>query len=210
MLHRRSTATALVAVLLPLAAALASCGFDYPTDRVNTIAAGVNNRDASVDVLGARVVAFGDGHGRLIGTLVYNEKDADAPAKLVEVAGPDLTVNAQEAEIEVAPNEHVNLAGDEVAAIAVEGDFSAGDVLTLTYAFDTDESVSLEVPVVKACRQYAEITEPEVDAAAEESDAPEPTDAAEESEGTEESEEADGTYLCDHPTESAEGEEGGH
>ena len=45
MLHRRSTATALVAVLLPLAAALTSCGFDYPTDRVNTIAAGANNRD---------------------------------------------------------------------------------------------------------------------------------------------------------------------
>ena len=46
MLHRRSTATALVAVLLPLAAALTSCGFDYPTDRVNTIAAGTNNREA--------------------------------------------------------------------------------------------------------------------------------------------------------------------
>ena len=71
MLHRRPTAT-LVAVLLPLGAALTSCGFDYPTDRVNTIAAGVNNREADVDVLGARVLASADGHGRLIGTLVYN------------------------------------------------------------------------------------------------------------------------------------------
>jgi hypothetical protein len=202
MLHRRSTATALVAVLLPLAAALTSCGFDYPTDRVNTIAAGVNERDASVDVLGARVVAWGDGHGRLIGTLVYNENDADAPAKLVEVAGEGVTVAAQEAEIEVVPNEHVNLASDESAAIAVEGEFAAGDYITLTYSFDTNESVTLEVPVVKACGQYEGITEPEVDpAAAEETDAPE---------DAEHSEEADATYLCDHPTDSAEGEEGGH
>ena len=91
MLHRRSTATALVA-MLPLAAVLTSCGFDYPTDRVNTIAAGVNNRDASVDVLGARVVAWSDGRGRLIGTLVYNDNDADAPAKLVDVASASLSL----------------------------------------------------------------------------------------------------------------------
>ena len=50
MLHLRR---ALVAVLLPCRPALTSCGFDYPTDRVNTIAAGVNNHDAKVDV-GAR------------------------------------------------------------------------------------------------------------------------------------------------------------
>ncbi len=206
MLHRRSTATALVAVLLPLAAALTSCGFDYPTDRVNTIAAGVNNRDASVDVLGARVVAWSDGHGRLIGTLVYNENDADAPAKLVDVAGVGVTVAAQEVGIEVAPNEHVNLASDEVAAVAVHGEFAPGDHITLTYSFDTNESVTLEVPVVKPCGQYEEIAEPEVDPAA----AAEETDAPEDSEGTEHSEEADATYLCDHPTEAAEGEEGGH
>ena len=66
MLHRRSTAT-FVAVLLPLAAALTSCGFDYPTDRVNTIAAGTNNREADVDVLGARVVAFARGGGPVLG-----------------------------------------------------------------------------------------------------------------------------------------------
>ena len=189
----------------PWLPSLTSCGFDYPTDRVNTIAAGVNNRDASVDVLGARVVAWSDGQGRLIGTLVYNDNDADAPAKLVDVAGEGVTVAAQEAEIEVAPNEHVNLAGDDVAAIAVEGDFAAGDVITLTYAFDTNESVSLEVPVVKPCHQYADIAEPEVDAAAAEE-----TDAPEETEEPRKSEEADATYLCDHPTEAAEGEEGGH
>lgn len=203
MLHRRSTAT-LVAVLLPLAAALTSCGFDYPTDRVNTIAAGTNNREATVDVLGARVVAYADGEGRLIGTLVYNDNDADEPATLDSVSGEGVTVEPPA--VEVAPNGHVNLAGDDAEAIPVQGEFSAGDVLLLTYSFSTNESVTFEVPVVKPCGQYADIAAPGADAgeAAEE--------AGEEGETEEEAhdEEADATYLCDHPTESAEGEEGGH
>ncbi len=202
MLHRRPTATALVAVLLPLAAALTSCGFDYPTDRVNTIAAGTNNRDAAVDVLGARVVAYADGQGRLIGTLVYNDDDADEPATLDEVAGAGVTVAPPG--VSVLPNEHVNLAAEDAPAIPVEGDFAAGDFLELTYVFSTSESVTLEVPVVKPCGQYADIVAPgsEPGSAAEE--------AGEEAEDAAHAEETDATYLCEHPTESAEGEEGGH
>lgn len=204
MHHRRSTATALVAVLLPLAAALTSCGFDYPTDRVNTIAAGVNNRDASVEVLGARVVAAADGQGRLIGTLVYSVNDADAPASLTAVQGVEgtevqVTVPG---DLEVAPNGHVNLAADDVPAIALVGDFAAGDVLTLSYAFSTDEIVTLEVPVVKPCGQYAEIVIPEADA-----DDAEETAESDEEEAHEE--ESDDTYLCEHTPEPVE-EEGGH
>jgi len=205
MLHRRSTATTLVAVLLPLAAALTSCGFDYPTDRVNTIAAGVNNREASVEVLGARVVAYADGQGRLIGTLVNSVNDAEEPAVLDAVEGDaDSGIEVTVSEIEIAGNDRVNLASDDVGAVVVTGDFSAGDLVTLTYAFSTDELVTLDVPVVKACGQYADITAPEFEAeAAEETDGPEQLD-----EGLEE--EADATYLCDHPTEAAEGEEGEH
>ncbi len=205
MLHRRSTATALVAVLLPVAAALASCGFDYPTDRVNTIGSGVNDRDGVVDVLGARLVAYSDGQARLIGTLVYNDNDADQPAVLESIEGAegaDATV-ADLPKIEVPPAKHVNLAGDDTPEIAVTGDFTAGDVVPLTYSFSTSESVTLDVPVVKPCRQYADITSPEfAPEAAEESDAPVES-AAPEDEAT------DDTYLCDHPTESAE-EEGEH
>lgn len=202
MLHRRSTATALAAVLLPLATVLTSCGFDYPTDRVNTIAAGTNNREATVDVLGARVVAYADGKGRLIGTLVYNDNDADGPATLDEVSGADVTVASPG--VEVRPNRHVNLAAEDVPAIAVDGDFSAGDVLRLTYVFSTSESVTLEVPVVKPCGQYEDIPAPgsEPGAAADE--------AGEEAEAAPAEEDADATYLCEHTTESAEGEEGGH
>ncbi|WP_183101308.1 hypothetical protein [Nocardioides pelophilus] len=204
MLHRRSTAT-LVAALLPLAAALTSCGFDYPTDRVNTIAAGVNNRDASVEVLGARVVAYADGQGRLIGTLVNSVNDAEEPAVLDAVqgeAGSDIEVTVSD--VEIPGNERVNLASDEVGAVVVTGDFSAGDVVTLTYSFSTDELVTLDVPVVKPCGQYADITAPELEPEAAEEEPAEAEDAEAAAE------EADATYLCDHPTENAEGEEGGH
>ena len=206
MLHRRSTATALVA-LLPLAAVLTSCGFDYPTDRVNTIAAGTNNREADVDVLGARVLAFSDGQGRLIGTLVYNDNDADEPALLQQVGGEGVTVAGGGAiDLEVPPNKHVNLAAEDAEPIPVEGEFTAGDVLELSYSFSTDEVVTLEVPVVKPCGQYADILAPDADAGAAAEDAGEEG----ETEDAEVDEEADATYLCDHPTEAAEGEEGGH
>lgn len=205
MLHRRPTA--LVAVLLPLAAALTSCGFDYPTDRVNTIAAGVNEREASVDVLGARILAYSDGQGRLIGTLVYNENDAEDPAVLEVVEGAEHGISV-EPQVEVPGNASVNLAGDDAAPVAVTGDFTAGDVVPLTYQFSTGEAVSLEVPVVKACGQYAGIEEPSPHDTA----ATDATAAAEDEEHSEEEghgEESDATYLCEHPTEAAE-EEGGH
>lgn len=205
MHHRRSTATALAA-LLPLAAVLTSCGFDYPTDRVNTIAAGVNDRDGEVDVLGARVVAFSEGKGRLIGTLVYNDNDADGPVTLVEVVGAGITVTAEDAEIEVPPNRHVNLAADDAPALAVDGDFTAGDFVELTYSFDNSETVTVEVPVVKPCHQYAGIAEPDTAAAADESDADE--SGADAGEG-EEAEAGDATFLCEQEP-PAHGEEEGH
>lgn len=209
MLHRRSTATALVAVLLPLAAALTSCGFDYPTDRVNTIAAGVNDQEASVDVLGIRVLAFADGQGRLIGSLAYNENDAEEPAVLEAVKGDQIEPIEVEG-VEVAPGRSINLANDDVATVAVEGEFSAGEVITLTFGFSTGESATVDAPVVKPCGQYADITSPEFDAAAEAEVEAAETEAEEtEAEETEHIEEADATYLCEHPTEHAE-EEGGH
>ncbi|KAA1421416.1 hypothetical protein F0U44_03730 [Nocardioides humilatus] len=203
MHHRRSTATALAAVLLPLAATLTSCGFDAPTDRVNTIAAGVNNREGSVDVLGARVVAWADGQGRLIGALAYNDNDATKPATLTGVTGEGITAVVPQG-IEVDPGKGLNLASDDVAPIAVEGDFAAGEVITVTLAFSTDETASVDTPVVKPCRQYSDILAPDFAAeAGEESEAPE----AEESEAPAEESETDDTYLCDHPTVAVEGHE---
>jgi hypothetical protein len=210
MHHRRPTATVLVAALLPLGALLTSCGFDYPTDRVNTIAAGVNDRSGQVDVLGARVVAWGDGEGRLIGSLVYNDNDADQPAKLKSVSGDTLTNADVPTDIEIAQGEGINLAGDDVDPIALEGDFTAGDVITLSITITTgssEEVSTVDVPVVKACRQYADIVAPDFAASGDTSASPSSdTSASSDASPSAESEE-DQTYLCDHPTPSAEGEE---
>ncbi len=237
MLHRRSTAFTALILAVPAAATLTSCGFDYPTDRVNTIAAGANNRDATVDALGIRVVATADGTGRLIGSLANNTDD---DAALTTVAGDAGSVTAELEPVTVEGNSEVNLAED--VTIPVTGDFTAGDVISLALTFDTDESVALEVPVVKACGQYADIEVPagaeaggsageggesESDPASEsesesEDPAEEATDeaaeAAEEEAEHEAEEDAveheaedggDATYLCDHPSEGGH-DEGGH
>jgi hypothetical protein len=196
MLHRRSTVTALAAALLTGAVLLSSCS--YKTDQINTIGPGTNDRDASVDVLGMRVVAFPEGAGRLIGTLVFNDNDATEPATLDSIEGEGIT--AEVGRVEVAGNESVNLADDtQVDPVSITGDFVPGDLVDLTFTFSTNESVSLEVPVVKPCGQYADITAPEGSTPTEEA-------TAESTEG--EDAEADQSFVCDHPTETAE--EAGH
>ncbi|KAB2812115.1 copper chaperone PCu(A)C [Pimelobacter simplex] len=151
---KRPTAIAgLLLALVPAAATLSSCGFDYPTDRVNTIAAGVNNRDGEVKALGIRVLATAKGEGRLIGALVNNGTD---DASLTEVSSPS-GISAGEFEpIEVAPNGTVNLAHSE-PQVPLTGDFTAGNVVTLEFTFSNGQSFSLDVPVVKRCFQYTEI-----------------------------------------------------
>lgn len=192
MHHLRPTAIAgLLMVLLPSAAALSSCGFDYPTDRINTISSGENNRDASVDALGIRVLATATGEGRLIGSLANNHKE---DAALVEVAGDGLTVALDEP-LEVKGREGINLIDEPT--IAITGDFTAGDVVNLTFTFDTDETISLEVPVVKPCFQYTQVpteaAEGHSDTADTEGDESDEAAEGEESHGEES---GDATFNC--------------
>lgn len=158
MPHLRPTAIAgLLLALVPAAATLSSCGFDYPTDRVNTIAAGTNNRDHSVDALGIRVLATAKGEGRLIGALSNNYDD---DASLDSVTSPDGTATAGEFEpVEVAGRGTVNLAN--LDPISLTGDFTAGDVIALDFTFSTGETASLDVPIVKNCFQYTQVPTPE-------------------------------------------------
>ncbi len=203
MHHPRPTAIAAMLLAVLPAAALSSCGFDYPTDRVNQVAAGANNRDASVDVLGARIVATADGKGRLIGTLVNNESD---DAELVAVTAPGGDASVEFEPVVVAGDKAVNLAAEDGPVLPVSGEFAAGEVVELTFAFSTDEKVTENVPVVKHCFYYTEVA-PGDSAAAEETDhaEEESTDNATD----EHASEGDQTYLCEHPTEVG-GEEGGH
>ncbi|MEQ6903161.1 hypothetical protein [Nocardioides sp. YIM 152588] len=197
MLHRRPTAIA--ALLLALPASLSACGFDYPTDRVNDIAAGATDRDATVDALGIRVLSDAEGSGRLIGALANNDVET---ASLDSVTDPSGAVTAGDFEpVEVDGRRGVNLADSETTPIPLTGDFIAGDVVTLELGFSTGEAVELRVPVVKPCFQYADIEV--APAGSEETDAEE-TDAedaehGDETEHAEETEAVSGTaaYECE-------------
>jgi hypothetical protein len=200
MPHLRPTAIAgLLLALVPAAATLSSCGFDYPTDRVNTIAGGENNREHSVDALGIRVLATAKGEGRLIGALSNNNAE---PASLDAVSSPDGAVTASDfKKVDVEARGTVNLA--TLAPIALTGDFTAGDVVTLDLTFSTGETASLGVPVVKPCFQYTQVPAPHGDTAA----ADEDTAHAEESDAAEGhgEEGGDATYNCANEAPAPEG-----
>jgi len=143
-LPRRSRA--LVAALL-VAPALSSCGFNYATDWVDTPGAGVNNRDKTVDVLGAMVVAAQPDAGTFIATLANNE-------------GEPVTFESMTGEVEVADFEPVEVPGEGAVNLAdqdgigVTGEFQAGEFVEVTLTFDNGEDVALEVPVMTACDEF--------------------------------------------------------
>lgn len=161
MLHRRPTALAAL-MLAVLPATLSACGFHLPTDRLNAIAAGINDRSSTVDVLGVRVLSSERGQGRLIGSLANN---TDQAAKLVKVtvAGGEVTTESFKP-VTIPGDGSVNLA--QIAPIRFTGDFVAGEVLPdveLTFSAakgETPQPVDLDVPVVKPCFQYTQVPTP--------------------------------------------------
>ena len=147
----RSLATA--AAVIALAAPLASCGFDYATERTYTPAGGANNREGVVDVLSAVVVSGAEGSGTFVATLSNN--DGVEEQSLTGISGGDggegddgATIEPAEFEaITVPANGLVNLA-EPPADIVLTGDFAAGDFVALSVDFGNGERVSLNVPVV--------------------------------------------------------------
>ena len=146
---RRVLATA--ATALALTAPLASCGFDYATDRDYTPASGVNNRDGDVDVLSAVVVSAAEGSGTFVASLSNN--DTANAASLTALSGEGGSeeggeVTAAEFEpVEIGPGALVNLA-EPAAGIVVTGEFGPGSVVPMTLDFGDGERISLNVPVV--------------------------------------------------------------
>lgn len=168
---RRTLALA-TCVLAICAPALTSCGFDYATDRIYTPATGVNNRDASVDVLGAVVVSAEDGSGTFIASFANNDS-----VKTVSVEGLEGTDQASLTAddftpIEVPPGGLVNLSDDD-EGIGLEGDsVAAGNFVEVTVQLDTGEPVQMDIPVVTNCGYYEGLDGPP---SADQCDAPEPS-----------------------------------
>jgi hypothetical protein len=156
-MHLRPSARLLAAAgALALATSLTSCGFDYATDRVYTPAAGPNDRDADVDVLGAVVVSGQEGSGTFIASFSNNdrEKTLSVDSLTATTSGDDasdLTIGDFDP-IEIPPGGLVNLADD--GGISVEGDLDAGDFVDIELGFDNGQSASMSIPVYPPCNEY--------------------------------------------------------
>lgn len=144
---RRSLALATGALVLAVPA-LSSCGFDYATDRIYTQAAGVNDRDATVDVLGAVVVSAEEGSGVFVASFSNN---SDVEEGVVESIEGDATAESFEP-VEIPPGGFVNLA--EEGGAEVTGDFEAGNFVSVTIIFGNGERVQMDLPVVPNCGVY--------------------------------------------------------
>jgi hypothetical protein len=146
----RLVAGALV-LALPL---LGSCGFGKATDQVYTPAAGSNDRDGDVDVLGAVIVAAQPDSGTFVASLSNNSPDNDAELTGVAGAGDwsDLGVEPSDLSIDIPARGFVNLVNED--PITVTGDFGAGQVAELTFSFASGDSVTMDVPIVFACNTY--------------------------------------------------------
>jgi hypothetical protein len=147
---RRSLA--LGAAGLAALATLSACGFNYPTDRINNLTAGVQYRDGTVDILNAAVVAKQADSGTFVATFVNN-----SPSKTISLqtaSGDNTSVTNVDAKpFTLQPGGVLNLAASK--GIPVSGSFALGQFVTVNFQFDDGESASLSVPVVADDGQWA-------------------------------------------------------
>ncbi|MBS45094.1 MAG: hypothetical protein CMH83_18380 [Nocardioides sp.] len=192
----RRTLAGLAAVAVATTPLLSSCGFNYATDRINTISAGINNRDGGVDVLGAVVIAGQDDLGVFAATLANNSTEFGTDRVLTGLGtdATELQPIGDVTPVDVPAANAVSLFAE--GGIPVTGSFTAGDFVAITLVFDDGQRTSMDVPVVTPCREYS----PEKLTAI---TLPTSADGATDTESTEftegESEET-GVYSCELPT----------
>jgi hypothetical protein len=145
---RRRLAAVAAVLLVP---SLGAC--QYQTDKVYQPGVGVNNRDGTVEVLGAVVVSSTDGQGTFVASLVNQDlKDADS---LTGVTGDDLQVQLA-APVEIKPESLVNL--DDTGAVSVTGEsVEPGGFARITLKFESGQETQVNAPVVPFEDEYSEI-----------------------------------------------------
>ena len=153
---RRPAAVRLALGAVLLTAPLTSCGFDLATDRVNTVANGATQRDATLDVLNAVIVSAEEGSGVFVATLSNNDPAEPTTLESLAVDDPEEGQVADFSPIEVDPGSYVNLAAEDVTDVAVEGEgVAAGNVIPMTVEVSGGQVVQVEVLVVPNCGDYA-------------------------------------------------------
>ena len=150
--HVRRNLALTIAALLFAVPSLASCGFNYATDREYTPANGANDQHGVVDVLNAVIVSQDEGSGTFLATLANGDETTTIYMTSVDF-GSNATIEVADFDpVEIKPRQAVNLADGQ--GIKVEGDFTKGDFVALTVVFDNGESASMKVPVVDATDEW--------------------------------------------------------
>ena len=150
MLHglpRRSTA--IVAGALLLSGGLSSCGFDYATNRVNTISSGVNDRDGEVDVLAAAIISAAPDSGVFVAT--FANANQQVPIALTGLGGEATPIEALDPLV-VAPQGAQSLY--QLGGIPISGDVGLGDFVSVELTFDSGQTTTIEVAVMRPCYEY--------------------------------------------------------
>lgn len=159
MQPRLSARVLVAAGVIALATVLSSCGFDYATDRVYTPAAGSNERDASVDVLGAVIVSAQDGSGTFIASFANNDRDESATVTAIAGTGESGDVTATDfSPIEIPAGGLVNLASEGGVVLTGE-EVNSGAVVDLQIQITGSDPVDISVPVVPPCHEYEGLDE---------------------------------------------------
>ena len=157
-LSRRKPLTRLTLTIAAVALAVpgvAACGFNYATDRENTIVNGTSNKDGDVDVLNAVIVSGESGSGTFIASLSNNDTSEPISLESLDFGSNSTVQVASFSPIEVPPHGLVNLADGE--GIKVSGDFEAGEFISLTLSFDNGDSAEMDVPVVTEDDEYTDL-----------------------------------------------------
>ena len=145
---RRRLAPLALVLLVP---GLGACA--YQTDQVYQPSVGVNNRQGTVDVLGAVVVSSTDGRGTFVASMVNSS--LEEPDQLSGVTGEDVQAQLS-APIEIQPESLVNLA--EMGAVSVTGDgIEPGRFARLTLTFANGQETKLNAPVIDDEEPYSDI-----------------------------------------------------
>jgi hypothetical protein len=152
-MHLRRSFAALAVTTVTAVPLLASCGFDANTDRPNTPATGTYDNSGPVKVVAAVVVSSAEGEGTFIATLSNAQQTETATFDGVQGAEGNAVVPGESEPIEIPPGDYVNLADE--GGVKLTGSFAAGDTLPLSLDFGDGSDVTLVVPVVRACAEYA-------------------------------------------------------
>ncbi|WP_323792570.1 hypothetical protein [Nocardioides sp.] len=209
MLHglpRRSTA--IVAGALLLSGSLSSCGFGLATDRVNTISSGVNDRDGEVDVLAAAIISAAPDSGVFVAT--FANANQQVPIALTGVGGEATPIEALDPLV-VEPQAAQSLY--QLGGIPISGDVGLGDFVSLELTFDSGQTTTIEVAVMRPCYEYdpAKFPGMVLPGAEEDAESGESAESHSEDEDHSEGHSADDTdpYSCEplEPVAHGEGEE---